>query len=538
MKKNLLVLYRTFLNCLINILRLLSSFRPPSRNPDYRHLNCSWIPDSSLRIKLRRTGKSGLPAIAFGDGWDDVANDSLHIKSHKPAIITKLFLSLLLTLPLSASVPSPQDSLSFEVHQPARQHAKIKCLMLVDGTHREIDQIANLLKFDLEFSDQIDIDIKRSKEKLDASVLSKIYDQGTTLCVFVEELKAHKKRVAKKDTLALDVTIKDPATNTILFQKQFLCHPKTLVKDTHSIADELNISLTGEKGPMLSTLAYCKQKSFRHKVVCISDFACKTERTIVAAKTINVAPSWHSQAPLVFYSQFTRANSRLMSYDLHSKKHKVICSYDGLNMQPSFSPDGSKAVLCLSGGGNSELYLYDQAIFNKFKKRMYVKLTSNGGNNSSPCYLPNGNIVFCSDYQTGLPQIYILESSADKKTKGIRRLTNGHGYCAAPSYCPATNTIVYTRYLHGVFQLFTLNLDSEKPRERQLTFNHGDKVEPTWSGCGKYVAFTYGQRNPQTKHLTNQIATLNISSGNIRVLTTGNEQKSFPSWSGRSFYQL
>jgi Tol biopolymer transport system component len=120
---------------------------------------------------------------------------------------------------------------------------------------------------------------------------------------------------------------------------------------------------------------------------------------------INVAPRWHTQAPMIFFSQLTKENNRLMALDLNSKKPRIISSYEGLNMHPSFSEDGSKSVLCLSGRKNSELYLYDQKICNKLKKKVYIQLTHNEGNNASPCLLPNGNVVFCSDYETGNPQI-------------------------------------------------------------------------------------------------------------------------------------
>lgn len=421
----------------------------------------------------------------------------------------------------------PED-LSFQVASSVQQHSKLKCLMLVIGSHELLEKIGHIVQFDVEFSDQIKIDAKRNKTELDAKTLAKLYDRGTSLCLYLKE------EDSSDDSINLTASIKDPASNTVIFQKAFTCPRQHLIHHAHTISDELIPALTGEKGPMLSTLAYCKQIGPRHKVVCLADYACKTEKILVKSKTINFAPRWHSRAPILFYSQFARSNTPLRSFDLRLGKDRTICSYDGLNMQPSFSPDGSKAVLCLSGNGNAELYLYDQAIFNRSKKRVFKPITTNKGNNVSPCYLANGDIVFCSDFQTGLPQIYLLESA----TGQTRLLTNGRGYCAAPSYCALNNSIVYTRYIHGVFQLFSLNLSALTPREKQLTFTRGDKNEPTWSECGKYVAFSYGHRPPETGKLTSQIATLNTASGKIRVLTSGTEHKSFPAWTSRSFYQI
>ena len=434
------------------------------------------------------------------------------------------------TCALQTSTTQYPENLSFNVQSSTLQHSKLKCLMLIINAHQTLEKIAHVVQFDVEFSDQIDVEAKRNKTELSAKTLEKLYDRGTSLCLYLKGQGS----INDEDPIHVIATIKDPASNTVLFEKSFTCRPENLVYDAHKISDEIIPTLTGTKGPMLGTLAYCKQLNTRQKAICLADYACKTEKVVVKSKTINIAPRWHSHAPILFYSQFTRSNSRLMSLDMRFKAHRTICSYDGLNMQPSFSPDGTKAVLCLSGGGNAELYLYDQALFNALKKRVFQPITSNKGNNVSPCYLPNGDIVFCSDFQTGMPQIYLL----DKATGQTKQLTNGKGYCAAPSYCAQNNSIVYTRYIKGVFQLFTLNVSADQPHEKQLTFNQGDKNEPTWSECGKYVAFSYGHRKPGTGKLTNQIAMLNTVSGKMRVLTTGKEHKSFPCWTNRSFYQI
>jgi Tol biopolymer transport system component len=221
-----------------------------------------------------------------------------------------------------------------------------------------------------------------------------------------------------------------------------------------------------------------------------------------------------------------------MSIHLKTKQHKVICSYDGLNMQPSFSSDGKKAALCLSGGKNSELYLYDYSLCKKLKKRVFIPLTKNNGNNVSPCLLKNENLIFCSDFQTKLPQLYHL----NRKTNKTTRLTSGKGYCAAPSYCAKTHSIVYTRVINGTFQLFSLNLnDLNNLQETQLTFTKGNKHEPSFSECGRFIAFSCDVIN-KDKQKSTQIAVLNRLSGTIRVLTTGKEPKSFPKWVNQTLY--
>lgn len=417
---------------------------------------------------------------------------------------------------------------SFQVDTSSQVFSKLGCLILCIGREDIVYKIGKTVKFDLEFTDQLNVDLKKADTEPDAKVLPKLFEKGTSLCLF---LKAGK---ATASGCEVEATLKEPSTNQVLFNRKFACSDKNVIYSSHSISHELFPVLTGQSAPVLSTLAYCKQISPKNKILCITDYACRKERVLFESHAINLAPRWHSKVPMLFYSQLTRYNNRLMSYDLKSGKQRVVCSYDGLNMQPSFSQDGVRAVLCLSAGtrGNSELFLYDQHECNKVGKRVFTQLTNNGGNNASPTMLPNEDVVFCSDFETGSPQIYYL----NRKNNTVHRLTNGRGYSTAPSYCAATNAIVYNRFVKGVFQLFTINLNDKSGVECQLTVDAGDKQEPVWSDCGRYVAFSYDCKEKGRKSVVSQIAVLNMASKKIKVLTSGSEAKSFPCWVNEPYY--
>ena len=427
---------------------------------------------------------------------------------------------------LKEEIATPASTTSFSISASNHQHSKAKTLMLMVGEHEHMQSLAQVIQFDVEFSDQVDMKMAKTKSVPDEKQLASLGKEGYTLVLTLEQ----KKSIGRG--LTLDIALRDPSSNQSFYNKVYACSDASIIHQGHVIADELVPVMTGEKGPMLSTLAYCKQITNNYKVVCVSDYACRLEKPVVTAQTINVAPAWHSKANGLCYSQFTRTNSRLMYLDLASKKHKVVCSYDGLNMQPSFSQDGSRAALCLSSSGNSEIYMYDLSLCKKMGKRVFTQLTHNKGSNVSPCLLANDDLIFCSDFQTGSPQIYYRNS----KTLAVKRLTNGKGYCAAPAHCPISNKIAYTRYVNGTFQLFTLALKGKHSKEQQLTFNAGDKLEPTWSECGRYLTFTYANLNKKSGRRTNQIAVLNTQSNIVRVLTDSPEPKSFPTWTGRSLY--
>ena len=308
-------------------------------------------------------------------------------------------------------------------------------------------------------------------------------------------------------------------TLTMLAGKRYHTQGSVVRGWGHAIADAVWPILTGHLGFFSSKLAFCQDtrsaKGHRTTQVCIADFDGSHVQAIVETPTINVAPRWNNdpQNPLLFYSEYTNQNVRLMVVDTN-KRLRVTSNFDGINMLPTFSADGKRAVYCASRGtGVCHLYLYDN---NNFKK-----ITDNNGNNVSPTLSADGSTVyFCSDFQTGYPQIY----SYGIKTEKFQRYTQG-GYCASPHYTSVGNKIVYCKIVKGVTQLFVC--DCGTMTHTQLTHDNGHKEECAWSPCGNYIVFSHQQGNRSV------IALLNLLTHERKTLVDTPAASSYPTWSPR-----
>ncbi len=446
-----------------------------------------------------------------------------------------LLATILLILSTSTIAALEKAELSQEtslISCQSKNNSAIKTLVLIIGEDPLLKQVAQITAFDLAFTDQLKLEIKKAETALNKKSMKKLFKSDFSLCVSLMFVKKNKEKDAEKKIIAIQV--KDTENNDTLFEKTFLCSSKSVIVDSHTISSMLIPVLTGTQSTALSSLAFCKQFSPKQKGICVTDYACFTERTIIKEKSLNIAPSWSTNnSNHLFYSHFTTRNSQLKCFDFLTQKSRTICSYDGINMQPSCSNDGKQVVLSMSGNkGNTELYLYDQRLCQQVGKRVFKQLTNNGSSNVSPSLLSDGNVIFCSDFETGSPQIYHLET----KTRQVKRITKGGGYCAGPSYNQTNNTVVYSKLINGSFQLFSTGLDPKNAREKQITNSKGDKLDPSWSPCGRYVAFTYDYVDAVTKKCIPQIAVLNYHSGIIRILTKDSAPKSFVCWTNDTRY--
>lgn len=287
----------------------------------------------------------------------------------------------------------------------------------------------------------------------------------------------------------------------------------------HHIAAVIWPIITGQQSMFMSKIAYCKEvirdNGVPVKHICVADHDGSNEQTIVAIPTVNVAPRWSCDIrnPILLYSEYTNTNVRLVSVDTQ-KKRRIVSNFEGINMQPEFSTDGSMVVYCASrGDGRCQIYQY--------KKGELVLIAPNEGNNVSPTLADDGKtIYFCSDFQTGSPQVYAYHTDTGQQ----RRITNG-GYCASPAYCQKRKQLVYGKMMNGEMQLF---LYDEKSKEHtQLTFSAGNKEECCWSPCGNYIAYA------QTKGRQSRIAVFNLITKKERFITPASVCCSYPAWSPR-----
>jgi TolB protein len=411
-------------------------------------------------------------------------------------------------------VQSTENSSSLKVEVDAHATKKRKLLLvplsLSDASSQEV---CEALKRALEYTDQLESDIQHENVPYKKKQVLALKEKGYHFVTFLTE---------DKDDKVYEWRLYD--TNKAVMQAGFRIQKQGKIARGwgYSLADSIIPALTNNKPFACSKLTYCQTGKNGETVVYVADFDGSNPQILTQSKRQIIAPRWNRdpENPVVLYSKYTPLNIQLISCGLDGSE-VVASSFDGLNMLPTFSFDGKEVVLCLSRDGSSQLYHY--GYHKQLKKVGYTRLTYNSGNNICPAFLPNGDIVFCSDFELGRPQLYHM----NRKDDSIERLTEG-GACTSPQYCDATKKLAYSKLEKGVMQLFLY--DFGKKEEKQLTFDAGHKQECTWSACGNYLAYAAVEGKNQ------RIVSHSLLTGKKKFLTPEGKVCTYPSWS--SLYSI
>lgn len=389
------------------------------------------------------------------------------------------------------------------------QQAQIPiAIIIIDGKNSELNDIANVIKKDLQFTDQFKASITKCNANISNKILKKniqnLCNQGVplALCISMES----------KNSIAW--RLYDTMQCSMICGKKYSKKSAVTREWAHAIANETLQSLTGNEGFFSSRIAYCKDskndKNQMIRKIYVADFDGSNEELLVDLPTVAIAPRWHSTKPRILYSEYAKTNVELMSISMH-KKRKLVANFDGINMLANYSPNGKSFSYCSSrGSGSCQIYLVDNGNLKR--------CTQNTGNNTSPIFIDEHHLCFCSDFQKGNPQIYI----GNLQTGHLQRVTHG-GYCTTPSYCPKTRKIAYHKMIQNAMQIMVY--DCATKTHTQLTKNAGNKHEASWSPCGTQLLFAH-----EVPGKNSQLCVLNLLTNKTKYITSAQNICSYPHW--------
>lgn len=279
----------------------------------------------------------------------------------------------------------------------------------------------------------------------------------------------------------------------------------------HAIADDLYRQFTGEPGVFQSQIAYVK-KIRGEKQIFIMDMDGGDSRQLTKGGGLNLLPSFSPDGKQVLFTSYRYDNPDLFEVPSEGGPIKRLSQRPGLNTGAKVSPDNQTIALTLSKDGNSELYLLER------DGNMNKRLTNAWGIDTSPSWSPDGKSIAFVSSRAGNPHIYLMDTEGNQ----VRRLTFQGKYNQTPAFSPRGDLIAFTaRDEFNRFDIFTIHV--ETGAVTRLTQDQGNNEDPTFSPNGRLIAFT------STRSGTRQIWITNLSGSHQRQITVGGNHSS-PAW--------
>ncbi|MFN2384607.1 MAG: Tol-Pal system beta propeller repeat protein TolB [Gemmatimonadota bacterium] len=278
----------------------------------------------------------------------------------------------------------------------------------------------------------------------------------------------------------------------------------------HTISNALINELTGEQGIAETKLAFASRRR-GDKEIYVVDYDGHNAYRVTSTDTINMTPDWRGGGEICF-TTFITGDPDLYCAPSGGGSARPLSNHKGLDMAPSWSPDGRRLAHTLTKDGNAEIYVLDAGA------RRLRRLTYSLGIDTAPSWSPNGRAIAFESDRGGSAQIF----SMDAEGANLRQLTFG-GEAHSPAWSPPGDRIAYVERIGGRFQIVTTGADGGG---RQVMTSVGDNEDPTWSPDGLHLGFS------STRGGGSDIYTMDWDGANVRRVTRGGGYVS-PSWSPR-----
>jgi TolB protein len=285
--------------------------------------------------------------------------------------------------------------------------------------------------------------------------------------------------------------------------------------EVHRIADEVARWATGTAGVAASRLLFVSGGR-----VYRVDSDGEDVTPLTPAGQTSLSPVWAPDGQRFAYTVLAGGRGGVMVQTLSSGAAlQVPGTNTGLNITPSFSPDGRLLAYAHSDETGTDIYLAniaDRCCAQRLTVGRYA-------DNLSPTFSPDGRRIAFVSTRAGPPQVYVMAADGTDQELLAPFDYGATGSSNAPEWSPDGANVVFHREVSGSPQLFLVDVAGR--RVRQLT-SSGRNEDPTWAPDGRHITFVSDRSGVR------QLWVIDVETGRVRQLRTPGAAR-LPAWSRR-----
>jgi TolB protein len=223
----------------------------------------------------------------------------------------------------------------------------------------------------------------------------------------------------------------------------------------HRIADLVYEKILGVPGAFSTRIAYVSvdgaPPNARYQLI-VADADGEGARVILESRQPLMSPAWSPDGDFIAYVSFESRAAAVYVQRLRTGQRSRVSARVGVNGAPSWSPDGKRLALTLSGsGGNLDVYVLD------LSSQALTRVTDDQGIDTEAVWAPDGSALYFTSDRSGAPQIYRLGFGAGERP---RRVTFTGGYNARPCLSPDGRRLAFVTLDGGAYRVAIQDLEN------------------------------------------------------------------------------
>lgn len=283
-----------------------------------------------------------------------------------------------------------------------------------------------------------------------------------------------KGNVEVNENISVNIELYDVSDGTTIFMKKYEADRALMRQVGHSIANDIYMKITGNKGVFRTKIAFIV-KGDSGKELYLMDWDGQRIKRLGIRASVLLAPRWSKDGLSLLYSAQREGRWAIYILTLSEVKERLIHFSKATLIAGDIM--GNEIIFSSSQKGTPDIYVYE------ISRNEMRNLTSMRGIEVSPSFSPDGKtIAFVSD-MGGSPQVYTM----DENGYNIKRITFDGSYNTSPSWSPIGDKIAFVGEYKGENQIFLVSPDGSDPM--RLT-EEGNNEDPCFSPDGRFVAFT------------------------------------------------
>lgn len=255
-------------------------------------------------------------------------------------------------------------------------------------------------------------------------------------------------RVAGDGTVRATVTLLNVATNQPVGTGTLNGTTGNLRLLGHKVADWVYQKVLGVPGAFASRIAYVsvdgRAPRQRFQLI-VADSDGETPKPVLESEQPIMSPAFSPDGLWLAYVSFEARVAAIYVQKLATGERRRVSARRGVNGAPSWSPDGRKLALTLSGAaGNLDVYVLDLAT------QDLTRVTDDPGIDTEAVWSNDGLALYFTSDRSGGPQIYRQQLGSGERP---RRVSFGSPYNARPRISPDGKLLAMVTLDNGGYRI-------------------------------------------------------------------------------------